>query len=152
MAPGRILPFFAVIIPAWLISIVDLALLPALTASIALPLVGHGEQRNLLFLPSMLGLFAGNLLVHLELLGLVPGVARHGIFLGLYLIILLIVIMGGRVSPFFTERALPGVVIKRRPIIEWLAPLTVIAFMPCRAFVPELESSSGSLGCVSGHH
>ena len=77
--------------------------------------------------------------------------ARHGIFLGLYLIILLIVIMGGRVIPFFTERALPGVVIKRWPLIEWLAPLTRDRVYACRAFVPEL-GTSGSLGRACRHH
>lgn len=40
---GRILPFFSTTKPAWLISVVDLAFLPALTASIAVPLVRHGE-------------------------------------------------------------------------------------------------------------
>ena len=136
---GRILPFFVETIPGWLISVVDLAFLPALTASIAVPLIRHAEKRNLLFLPLMLALFAGNLLVHLELLGGVPGVARYGIFLGLYLIILLIVIMGGRVIPFFTERALSGVVIKRRPLIEWLAPVTVIAFMFAELLFPNSQ-------------
>jgi uncharacterized protein involved in response to NO len=143
---GRILPFFAATIPAWLISVVDLAFLPALTVSIAMPLMRQGEKRNLLFLPLMLGFFAGNLLVHLELLGLVPGVARHGVFLGLYLIILLIVIMGGRVIPFFTERALPGVVIKRRPVLEWLAPLTVIAFMLAEILFPNSEVTGALAG------
>jgi uncharacterized protein involved in response to NO len=150
---GRILPFFAATLPAWLISVVDLGFLPALTASIGVPLVRHGEKRNLLFLPLMLGLFAANLLVHLELLGLVPGIARAGIFLGLYLIILLIVIMGGRVIPFFTERALPGVVIKRRPVIEWLAPLTVIAFMLAELLFPNSEVAgalAGLAGIING--
>jgi uncharacterized protein involved in response to NO len=146
---GRILPFFAATLPAWLISVVDLGFLPALTASIGVPLVRHGEKRNLLFLPLMLGLFAANLLVHLELLGLVPGIARAGIFLGLYLIILLIVIMGGRVIPFFTERALPDVVIKRRPVIEWLAPLTVIAFMLAELLFPNSEVA-GALAGLAG--
>jgi uncharacterized protein involved in response to NO len=146
---GRILPFFVATIPAWLISVVDLAFVPVLTASIAVPLVRHGEKRNLLFVPLMLGLFAANLLVHLELLGLLPGVARPGIFLGLYLVILLIVIMGGRVVPFFTERALSNVVIKRRPLIEWLAPLTVIAFMLTDLLFPN-SKVAGALAGLAG--
>jgi uncharacterized protein involved in response to NO len=146
---GRILPFFAETIPGWLISVFDLAFLPVCTAIIGLPLVRHGEKRNLLFLPLMTALFAANLLVHLELLGLVPGIARHGIFLGLYLIILLIVIMGGRVIPFFTERALPGVVIKRRPVIEWLAPITVIAFMLAELLSPSSELAAALAGLAS---
>jgi uncharacterized protein involved in response to NO len=146
---GRILPFFSATLPVWLISVVDLAFLPALTANIGVPLARHGEKRNLLFLPLMLGLFAANLLVHLELLGLVAGIARHGIFLGLYLIILLIVIMGGRVIPFFTERALLGVVIKRRPLIEWLAPLTVIAFMLAEILFPNSEVAGALAGLAA---
>lgn len=146
---GRILPFFAATMPAWLISVVDLAFLPALTASIGVPLVRHGEKRNLLFLPLILGLFFANLLVHLELLGVVPGVAHHGIFLGSYLIILLIVIMGGRVVPFFTERALPGVVIKRRPLLEWLAPLTVIAYLLAELLFPNSEVAGALAGLAA---
>ena len=147
---ARVLPFFSATMPGWLISAVDVAFLPALTASIAVPLVRHAEKRNLLFLPLMLGLFVANLLVHLELLGLVPGVARHGIFLGLYLIILLIVIMGGRVIPFFTERALPSVVIKRRPVLEWLAPWSVIAFMFAEILFPNLKVAGAlaGLACI----
>jgi uncharacterized protein involved in response to NO len=147
---GRILPFFAVTLPVWVIAVVDLAFLPALTASIGVLLVRHGEKRNLLFLPLILGLFFANLLVHLELLGLVPGVARHGIFLGLYLIILLIVIMGGRVIPFFTERALPGAVIKRGPLIEWLAPLTVIVFILAELLFPasKVAGALAGLACI----
>ncbi len=146
---GRILPFFAATMPAWSISVVDLAFLPALTASIGVPLVRHGEKRNLLFLPLILGLFFANLLVHLELLGVVPGVAHHGIFLGLYLIILLIVIMGGRVVPFFTERALPGVVIKRRPLLEWLTPLTVIAYLLAELLFPNSEVAGALAGLAA---
>ena len=56
-------------------------------------------------------------------------ISRVRNLLGLDLVVLLIVVMGGRVIPFFTERALPGVVMKRWPIIEWLAPLSVIMFL-----------------------
>ena len=143
---GRILPFFAATMPAWSISVFDLAFLPALTVSIGVPLVRHGEKRNLLFLPLIVGLFFANLLVHLELLGVFPGVARHGIYLGLYLIILLIVIMGGRVIPFFTERALPGCVIKRRPLIEWLAPLSVIVFILAELLFPTSKVTGALAG------
>jgi uncharacterized protein involved in response to NO len=147
---GRSLPFFAATIPAGLIAVVDLAFLPALTASIGVSLVRHGEKRNLLFLPLILGLFFANLLVHLETLGLVPGVARHGIFLGLYLMILLIVIMGGRIIPFFTERALPNAVIKRRPLIEWLAPLSVIVFILAELLFPtsKVAGALAGLACI----
>ena len=108
---------------------VDLAFLPAVAFGIGVPLVRSGESRNLLFLPLLAALWAANFFVHAELLDLVPNLARKGIFLGLDLIVLLIVIMGGRVIPFFTERALPGVVMKRWSTIEWLSPLSVMMFL-----------------------
>ena len=148
---GRILPFFAATIPAWLISVVDLAFLPALTVSIAMPLMRQGEKRNLLFLPLMLGFFAGNLLVHLELLGLVPGVARHGVFLGLYLIILLIVIMGGRVIPFFTEAGFAGCCDQAPACPRMARAFDRDRVYACRDPVPEL-GSNGSLGRTYLHH
>ena len=126
---GRILPFFSEIFPNWFIALVDLAFLPVVAVGIGVPLVRSGGSRNLLFLPLLAALWTANFFVHAELVGLVPNLARKGIFLGLDLIVLLIVVMGGRVIPFFTERALPGVVMKRWPIIEWLAPLSVIMFL-----------------------
>ena len=125
---GRILPFFSSALPAELIALVDLSFLPALAIGIGVPLVRCGEWRNLLFLPVIALLWAANLLVHLEILGFVPNLAHQAVLLGLDLIVLLIVIMGGRVIPFFTERALEGVAIKRWTAIEWLAIISAIAF------------------------
>jgi uncharacterized protein involved in response to NO len=126
---GRILPFFSEILPGWFIALVDLAFLPVVAVGIGVPLARSSTRRNLLFLPLLAALWTANFFVHAELLGLAPKLARKGIFLGLDLIVLLIVIMGGRVIPFFTERALPGVVVKRRSIIEWLAPSSVVLFL-----------------------
>jgi uncharacterized protein involved in response to NO len=77
-----------------------------------------------------------------------PNLGRKGIFLGLDCIILLIVIMGGRVIPFFTERALQGVVIERRAVIEWLAPLSVVAFMLVEVLFPD-SRLSGALAALA---
>ena len=150
---GRILPFFSGIFPNWLIALVDLGFVPAVVVGIGVPLVRCGERRNLLFLP-LLGLFwAANFMVHAELLGMAPNLARKGIFLGLNLVVLLIVIMGGRVIPFFTERALSGVVMKRWPMIEWLSPLSVVLFLLAELFLPDsrLAASFAVLAaCANG--
>ena len=145
---GRILPFFPDNFPSWFIALVDLAFLPVVAVGIGVPLVRSGESRNLLFLPLLAALWAANFFVHAELLGLAPNLARKGIFLGLDLIVLLIVIMGGRVIPFFTERALPGVVMKRRSIIEWLSPLSVLLFLMADFLFPD-SLLSGSLATLA---
>lgn len=134
---GRVAPFFPDGIPPWLVALLDLLFLPALALAVAIPLVRSGQRRTLFFI-SLLGAFAlANLLVHLEVLGFAEGFARAGIFLGLDLIILLIVIMGGRVIPFFTERALSGVRPRRRPWVEWLSIASVIAFIFAELFFPD---------------
>ncbi|MBI2986126.1 MAG: NnrS family protein [Deltaproteobacteria bacterium] len=134
---GRIMPFFPEALPYWLTALVDLLFLPALAVSLAIPLLGSGQRRNLFFVP-LLAVFAlANLLIHLEILGFAEGLARPGIFLALDLIILLIVIMGGRVIPFFTERALSGVSPRRWRWIEWLSIGSVIAFSVAEPFLPD---------------
>lgn len=133
---GRIMPFFPGGLPPWLIALVDLLFLPALALSLAIPLVRGGQKRNLFFIP-LLGAFAlADLLVHLELFGFAYGSARAGNFLALDLIILLIVIMGGRVIPFFTERALSGVSPRKWQWLEWSSIASVIAFMLAELFLP----------------
>jgi uncharacterized protein involved in response to NO len=132
---GRILPLLPNTFPGWLTALVDLSFLPLIAVGIGVPLLRAGEKRNLIFLLVLAVLFIGNSLVHLELWGY-GQLGRRGIFLGLHLILLLIVIMGGRVIPFFTERALEGVAIKRRPAVEWLAPLSVAAFLCAELVVP----------------
>ncbi len=140
---GRILPFFSGLFPAWLIGFVDLAFLPAVMAGIGVPLVRSGEKRNLIFLVLLGAFWGADCLVHAELLGMAPNLARRGIFFGLNLIVLLIVVMGGRVIPFFTERALADATIRRWPIIEWLSPLTVILFLLSEFFLPNSLWSAG---------
>src|SRR5262245_39283039 len=145
---ARVLPFFPDNFPSWLIALVDLAFLPVVAVGIGVPLVRSGESRNLLFLPLLAALWTANVFVHAELLGLAPNLARNGIFLGLDLVVLLIVIMGGRVIPFFTERALPGVVMKRWSIIEWLSPLSVLLFLMADFLFPD-SLLSGSLATLA---
>jgi uncharacterized protein involved in response to NO len=138
---ARILPILVAIFPRWLIAAADLAFLPTLVTGIAVPLLQNKEKQNLIFLPLLAVLWSADLLVHADVLGLAPNLARKGLFLGLDVIILVIVIMGGRVIPFFTERAL-SVVLKRWRIVEWLSPLSVVLFLLTELFVPDSVTSA----------
>jgi uncharacterized protein involved in response to NO len=146
---GRILPFVPGYFSNGFIAFIDLAFLPALAFGIGVPLVRAGERRNLLFLPLLAVFWTANVFVHAELLGLAANLARPGVFLSINLIVLLIVIMGGRVIPFFTERALPGVVMKRWRIIEWLSPLSVVFFLLAELLLPD-SLVSASLAALAG--
>lgn len=134
---ARIAPFFPAIVPPWLIAVIDLLFLPTLIVGIGIPLVRSGQRRNLFFLLILAALFAADLLVHLQLLGIAQNAGRRGTLLGLNLIILIIVIMGGRVIPFFTERALQGVTPKRWPAIEYLAPGSVVVYLLAELALPD---------------
>jgi uncharacterized protein involved in response to NO len=84
------------------------------------------QARNYAFSVLLLGLLFANLLFHAAVLGLAPISPLHGLTLALYLIVLMMVVMGGRVIPYFTERRISSTA-KKWPIVEWLAPATVVA-------------------------
>jgi uncharacterized protein involved in response to NO len=116
---GRLAPLLPGVLPGWFVAVVDLAFLPILAASLAVPLLRRRQWRNLPFVPILLVLAAANALVHLDVLGVAPGRANSGLYLGVDLIVLLIAIIGGRVIPFFTERALPGAKPRVWMPVEW---------------------------------
>ncbi len=140
---GRVLPFFPGALPPPVIALVDLAFLPALAAALAIPLIRGGQRHNLIFLTILLALAAANLLVHLQETGYAAGSARPGFFFGLDLIVLVIVIMGGRVIPFFTERALAGAAPRRPRVVEWLAPASALAFALADLALPNSPIAGG---------
>ena len=148
---GRLLPLVPLGVPRWLIAVFDLSFLPVVAVSLAIPLLRGGQKRNLIFLPLLGAMALANLLVHLELLGYTQNSARAGNFLGLDLIVLLIVIMGGRVIPFFTERALAGVVPRRWPVIEWFSASSAMGFLLAELILPDSMLTGGlaALAAVS---
>jgi uncharacterized protein involved in response to NO len=96
--PGRL--------PAALVAALDLAFLPLLALAVAAPLVATRQRRNYGFPPLLLGLGLANALVHAEALGLGYGLAQAGLRLGVDLIALLVAVIGGRITPSFTQNAL----------------------------------------------
>lgn len=123
---ARLMPFVTSL-PEHLIAFTDLAFAPMLAVSIAIPIIRSKNYRNLVFAPLLLGFFIANLLVHLELLGMTEATAGKGIQLGLFLVIVIISIIGGRVIPFFTERGVEGVSCKRYEKLEKaIIPLSII--------------------------
>jgi uncharacterized protein involved in response to NO len=118
---GRLLPFYSGLFPDSLIALVDLSFLPALAYCIAKPIMKTGKFKNLLFAALLLVMTVGNGLIHAEILGLKQHSASLGLNLVVAMIILMILVMAGRVFPFFTERGLSGVLILPNPLVEILA-------------------------------
>lgn len=99
---GRIAIFWSAAIGAEAAAILDLAYLVALCAVAAREITAGGNRRNLP-IAGIIGLLAAcNLLVHLEQLG-VAETAAMGNRLGIAVIVLLVTVIGGRITPAFTR-------------------------------------------------
>lgn len=121
---GRLLPYLPM--PYLAAAIVDLLFLPAVLVAVLRPVLKVKQARNYAFSAMLLGLLFANLLFHAAVLGYSTIDPLHGLTLALYLIVLMMVVMGGRVIPYFTERRI-GSTAKKWKIVEWLAPATAIA-------------------------
>ena len=122
---GRLAPFIDGL-PYWLIAILDLSFLPLVALLIAIPVIKVKQWSNFVFIPLLLAMATANLTVHLSTLNIIDVSVVAGSRAMLYLIILLIAIMGGRVIPFFTERGVEGITTKKWTWIEYLSPISVL--------------------------
>ncbi len=122
---ARLVPFMSDT-PNGLIAFLDLSFIPLVAFLIAVPVIRAKQWSNFIFVPILLTMAAANLMVHLSALGLINSSVVTGSRMMLYLVVLLVVIMGGRVIPFFTERGVSGVTTKKWKWIEILSPGSII--------------------------
>jgi uncharacterized protein involved in response to NO len=126
---GRIVPFLSSELPHWMIAAVDLAFLPVLVVTLSVQLSRSGQKHNLVFLVLLTALAVANLMVHLQALGLTQATAQPGTHFAVYLIVLLIAILGGRVIPFFTEKGVAGARTRQWKTVEYLSLGSLIVLM-----------------------
>ena len=131
---GRIVPFYADLLPNILIALIDFAFLPILIYQISKPILQTKQYQHLIFIALLLILAFANGLIHSELLGFSKNSATLGVNLVLATFITLIVIIAGRVFPFFIERGLSGTLIIKNNLLDQLTiGITVLAFA-CQLF------------------
>ncbi|MCU7929366.1 MAG: NnrS family protein [Candidatus Thiodiazotropha sp. (ex Codakia rugifera)] len=131
---GRLLPFTPSI-PHWLIALTDWLFLPALVVALYPPLIKAENRINRLFLPLLTGMAFANLLYHLQGLGL-TATAQRGLELMLNLVLLLLIFVGGRVLPFFTEKAVKGAAPKFSKRREQWVYITIILWTLSELILP----------------
>lgn len=141
---GRIALWQSAGLPAELVAGIDLSFLLFLIARIAGQLVRRPKPQHMVFLVFLTALMVGNIAVHLDWTGLMPGAAFEGIRMGLLALIGLIVVLGGRVTPGFIRNAM-----KRadRPeaswpcVTPWLdrASVAIAVLLPWSLFAPLLH-------------
>ncbi len=137
---GRIVPFYEGLLPNELIALIDFAFLPVLAYQIIKPILQVGQYRNLVFVALLLVLALGNGLVHAEILGFQENTAWLGIELVVATIIVMILVIAGRVFPFFTERGLPGTLTIKNPLFDTLSIVSTVL-----VFALELADISGTI-------
>lgn len=138
---GRMAPFLA--LPDTLIALVDLAFFPALAAALWRPIWRGRNRVNRVFLVLLAAMTLASALVHAQALGLIQGGATRGNRLMLDLILLTLLLVAGRVMPFFTERAVAGAKPIVRPWVERLTFVLAAALLGANLAAP---GSLGSLG------
>jgi uncharacterized protein involved in response to NO len=113
------LPYLA--IPPAVAVAADLAFFPALVATLSPPLIRARKLRNMPFIVLLTLLFAANLVFHLGSLGTVRDGEVIGLGVTLDIVLILIVVIGGRIIPAFTKSGLAqrGIAVRIVPR-EWL--------------------------------
>jgi len=126
-AAARVLALFDGAGASRMMALADLGFQLALTVELARPLIQARQWRQMGILAKVVLLTVTNALFYLDLLGYLPHGIFWGLYGGLYLIIGLILTMGRRVIPFFTERGVdyPVALINRR----WLDVAALVLFL-----------------------
>lgn len=141
---GRILPWFAGV-PVSIVAVVDLAFLPCLAWALVKPLWAGRNRANRWFVPLLLGMALANALVHAQAIGYATTTAMPGIFAMLDLVIALLILVGGRIMPFFTEKAIPGAAPRRYGLVERFGVLLPIAM----AVLHSLQMPGAWVGAIA---
>ncbi len=140
---GRLGPLLG--LPGALAAVLDLAFLPALALSLFKPLWQGPNRANRVFLVLLAGMALASLLVHLDALGLVRGIAPTGNRLMLGLVLLVLLIVAGRVMPFFTQGGVAGSGPRSRKSVERLTFALAVPFVLTDALLPGTPVA-GTLG------
>jgi uncharacterized protein involved in response to NO len=103
---GRAGMWFSTSLPGGVGAALDLLLIPGLLWFVAPPIYRSGQRRNYGFPVFLVLLWVADLLSLLPYTSAWPGRTTTGLYLGTYVMIVMLTIIGGRVVPNFTSNAL----------------------------------------------
>jgi len=137
---GRLAVWFSPVLPPLLVAVLDLAYMPALMALVIPTLWTVRNKLYWAFVPILAGLFAANLAFYYGIATGDQALARDGVLASVYVIMILSSIVGGFLTPVFTDghlkaRGWDGV-ITFQPVLEVLAIFTILAFVISGIFTP----------------
>nr|WP_297460404.1 NnrS family protein [uncultured Halomonas sp.] len=118
---GRLLMAVPLGLSPWALMLVDVAFLPLAAMALAAPVIRVRQWRNLIFVPLLALLALSNALTHYALMLGDAMLLRGSAHLAVLLVAMLMVVLGGRVIPFFTSRRLQRSAPTRRAWLEAVA-------------------------------
>lgn len=141
---GRLVEWGQTALPYEAVMVGDLLFLVVLSALVARPLLDPQHRRQFVFVPILLCLIVGNALMHFDVLGFAVldiDWGRRGLMLGLDATVVLIAVMGGRVTPSFTSsfigHADPNVKVRQNPALDRLVMVATWAVLVVDLVWPE---------------
>lgn len=118
---GRVLLMGAMDVPWLARALVDLAFIPALGVAVGLPIALSKNRRNYVMLVLLAGLWGANAVMHADALGIGAGLGRRAALFATNLVVLMMLVIGGRVIPMFTRNVVRSPAIVNRPMWDRLA-------------------------------
>ncbi|MBL8278121.1 MAG: NnrS family protein [Pelomonas sp.] len=114
---------------AWAAAAANVAFPLAAAAALAVPFFKARNKRNYFFVGLLILMACAAGFVHLSQLGIVPMPAWPALQAALDVVLFILVVMGGRVIPMFTNNGVPGTNATKQPVVEKAALGSVIAVL-----------------------
>jgi len=151
-AAGRLAMLGAGALPAGLVAAADLVFLAALVGVLARTVGGTGQWRNYGVVAVVGALLLANAAVHAQALGLSAASAPGALRVAVDGVVLLIVVIGGRITPAFTTNALAragdAARVRSHPWVDRLAVGGVALVALADLAVPR-SAASGAVACAA---
>jgi uncharacterized protein involved in response to NO len=152
-AAGRLAMLGAGLLPAGLVAGVDVAFLPVLAVLLGRVLWRTGQVRNYGVVAVVAVLAIAHAVVHAQALGWTATSAQRALRLAVEVVVLLIVVIGGRITPAFTANALRrrgmDAPIRAQPGIDRLA-VAAVALVAVVGLLAPRSVASGAVACAAG--
>ncbi|PZP28939.1 MAG: NnrS family protein [Roseateles depolymerans] len=101
----------------------------AAAVALAIPFFKARNKRNYFFIVLLMLLAAAAACIHLSQLGIVAAPAWPAVQVALDVVLFILVVMGGRVIPMFTNNGIPGLEATKKPWLEKAALGSVLALL-----------------------
>ncbi|WP_308811108.1 NnrS family protein [Photobacterium kishitanii] len=127
--------------PSYLWMIVDCAWIVVATIFLAIPIIRVKQWRNVFFIPVLMMFTLLNVKYHLMVLKVIPDDLKATALATLTIIAAVVLVVGGRVIPFFTSRGTKTATITRISVIEYAALIPIWILLIVTIYPGDVPSS-----------